>query len=1008
MTEVPLRRLSSGVTQPRRLSLESEVDQSRLLHFTFDGKRLTGHQGDTLASALLANDVRLVGRSFKYHRPRGVFSAGPEEPNALVQLRDGNRQEPNTRATMIELFDGLTATSQNRWPSLALDIQGLNGLIAPFIPSGFYYKTFMWPRNWWTGVYEKIIRRAAGMGIGTHEADPDHYEKMHAHCDLLVVGAGPAGLAAALTAAESGARVIICDEGNALGGALRREHDYLDGEPALNWVAVAASRLAASPDVRILTRTSAFGYYDHNAVSLIEQVADHLPVPPEWMPRQRLWTVRARKVVLATGAVERPLVFPGNDRPGIMLGSAVRTYINRFAVQPGKRAVIFTNNDDGYRTAEDLRRAGVTVVAIIDPRDAPGEAAMAQAGLAPIYRNSVVVETGGSHALTHIDVQTIRDDGSLSGKAGRLACDLLAVSGGWTPNVHLASQSGGRMQYDPALTTFIPDSSKQQETSVGAAAGLFDLNDCLNSGARAARDALEGLGQVAVTVSLPEAPTQTTIPLMPLWEVPRATHSRSKSFVDHQDDVTADDIRLAHREGFISVEHLKRYTTLGMGTDQGKTSNVNGLAIMAAARGLDIPEVGTTTFRPPVTPVAFGAFAGEEVGLHFMPVRRTPLHDWHIRNGGDMVEVGLWMRPRWYPRAGESIRQAHQRETRHVRLKVGLNDVSTLGKIDIQGPDAAELLNRVYINGWKTLPVGKARYGLMLREDGFIFDDGTTSRTGENHYLMTTTTANAVAVMQHLEFHLQAVWPDLDVQVTSVTDQFAGMALAGPLSRQVLEAAADIAMDNDSFPYLAVREARIAGIHVRIFRISFSGELAYEILCDADHGETVWEALMTAGKPHEIIPYGTETLANLRIEKGHVAGAELDGRTTPDDLNMGRMVSTKKDFIGRHMLQRPALQRPDREKLVGLVPVDGTSPLSGGSHVVENPSLPTPVPTIGWVSSTCHSPNLGHPIALALIQGGMARKDEILHIMSPLQNRVVRVRVVHPDFIDPEGVRLDV
>ncbi len=1008
MTGAAVRRVSSGVTQPRRLPLESEVDQSRLLHFTFDGKRLTGHPGDTLASALLANGTGLVGRSFKYHRPRGIFSAGSEEPNALVQLRDGNRQEPNTRATMVELFDGLTATSQNRWPSLTLDIQGLNGLIAPFIPSGFYYKTFMWPRSWWTGVYEKIIRRAAGMGIATREADPDRYEKMHAHCDLLVVGAGPAGLAAALTAAESGARVIICDEGNALGGALRREQDYLDNEPALDWVRLVASRLAASPDVRILTRTSAFGYYDHNTLGLIEQVADHLPVPPEWMPRQRLWTVRARKVVLATGATERPLVFPGNDRPGIMLGSAVRTYINRFAVQPAKRAVIFTNNDDGYRTAEDLRRAGVTVVAIIDPRNAPGEAALAQAGLAPIYRNSVIVETGGARALSHVDVQNIRDDGCLAGKAERLSCDLLAISGGWTPNVHLASQSGGRMRYDPALTTFVPDSSKQQETSVGAAAGLFDLRDCLSSGAGAARDALEDLGQVAVAVSLPDAPSRPANPLMPLWEVPRATHSRSKAFVDHQDDVTADDIRLAHREGFISVEHLKRYTTLGMGTDQGKTSNVNGLAIMAAARGLDIPDVGTTTFRPPVTPVAFGAFAGEETGLHFMPVRRTPLHDWHISHGGDMVEVGLWMRPRWYPQAGETTRQAHQRETRHIRQKVGLNDVSTLGKIDIQGPDAAELLNRVYVNGWKTLPVGKARYGLMLREDGFVFDDGTTSRLGENQYLMTTTTANAVAVMQHLEFHLQAVWPELDVQVTSVTDQFAGMALAGPLSRKVLEVAADIAMDNDSFPYLGVREAHIAGIAVRIFRISFSGELAYEILCDADHGVTVWEALMAAGEPHDIIAYGTEALANLRIEKGHVAGAELDGRTTPDDLGMGRMVSSKKDFIGRHMLQRPALQRPDREKLVGLVPVDGKTPVSGGSHLVENPNLPVPVPTIGWVSSSCHSPNLGHPIALALIQGGMAREGQILYSMSPLQNKVVRVRVVHPDFIDPEGARLDV
>jgi sarcosine oxidase subunit alpha len=998
---------ATGPTQHRRLPIESEIDRSELLTFRFDGRTLTGHPGDTLASALLANGIRLAGRSFKYHRPRGIFAIGSEEPNALVGLRRGARAEPNTRATMAELFDGLEAVSQNRWPSLAFDIQGLNGLVAPFIPAGFYYKTFMSPDRWWTNVYEKLIRRAAGMGIASHERDPDRYDKMNAHCDLLVVGGGPSGLAAALQAARAGARVILCDETNGFGGALRHEREVLDGLPAMDWARETMRELAASPDVTLLPRTTAFGYYDHDTVGLVERVADHVPEPAGWQVRQRMWVVRARHVILATGAIERPLVFPGNDRPGVMLASAVRGYINRFAVQPGRRAVVFTANDSGYRTVTELERAGIEIAAIVDARENAGEAALARAASVPVRFRSAIVETGGHLGLKQVDIQRLGPDGSPTGKVEQIGCDLLCLAGGWTPSVHLASQSGGRMRYDASLQAFLPESSKQNETSVGGANGLLDLGDCLASGAEAAARALSDVAPSLLPVTLPASIRETGATSAALWEVPKAAHARSKSFVDHQDDVTADDIRLAHREGYVSVEHLKRYTTLGMGTDQGKTSNVNGLAIMAAARGLAIPEVGTTTFRPPVTPVAFGAFAGAETGQHFAPVRRTPMHDWHVANGAEMVEAGLWMRPKWYVRTGESTFQAHQRETRHVREAVGLNDVSTLGKIDIQGPDAAEFLNRVYVNGWKTLPVGKARYGLMLREDGLVFDDGTTSRLGETRYLMTTTTANAAPVMRHLEFHLQAVWPELDVHVTSVTDQYAGMALAGPLARKVLKGVADIPVDNQSFPYLGVREAKVASVPAILSRISFSGELAWEILVPADHGQHVWQALMETGVDHGIAPYGIEALANLRIEKGHVAGGELDGRTTPDDLGLGRMASTKKDFIGRHMLTRPDLQRTDREQLVGLVPVDGRTGLRGGSYLLSDPAAPLPADKQGWITSTCMSPNLGHPIALALLKGGRTRHGERLYAANPLENQLVEVRVTSPHFLDPEGARLE-
>ncbi|HLI14003.1 MAG TPA: sarcosine oxidase subunit alpha family protein [Alphaproteobacteria bacterium] len=987
-----------------RIPKGGAIDRGRRIGFTFDGRRYEGHPGDTLASALLANGVRLVGRSFKYHRPRGIYTAGSEEPNALVRLRREARAEPNTRATMIELFDGLAAESQNRWPSLGWDLWALNDRLSPLIPAGFYYKTFMGPRGAWK-VYEKYIRKAAGLGIAPRAADPDSYEKRHAHCDVLVVGSGPAGLAAALAAGRAGARVILVDEAPAPGGQLKRERLAIDGRPALDWVAKAVAELTELPEVTLLQRTTAFGYYDHNLVALVERVADHLPEPLPYLPRQRLWLVRAREVVLATGAIERPLVFANNDRPGVMLANAARAYVNQFAVRPGSRAIIATNQDDAYRTALDLADGGIAVAAVIDARrDGGGQlAARVRARGIEILAGHGVTAAHGGRAVGEVAARALDDGGKPVGAVRRIGCDLVCVSGGWSPSVHLHSQSGGKLAYEPAIAAFVPSTPKQAARSAGAARGHFALADCLAEGFEAGAKAAQAAGFGSGTVPpAPRVEDEAEAPIRPLWAEPAA---KGKHFIDIQDDVTAKDVALAAREGYVSVEHLKRYTTLGMGTDQGKTSNVNGLAVMAALRGEPIPAVGTTTFRPPYTPVAFGAFAGRETGKHFQPIRRSPMHDWHAEAGAVFVEAGLWLRPRYYPRAGEEMAAAVRREAKHVREAVGLVDVTTLGKIDVQGPDAAEFLNRVYVNGWKTLPIGKARYGLMLREDGMAFDDGTTARLGAQRYFMTTTTANAAKVLAHLEYGLDVLWPELDVQVTSVTEQWAAMALAGPRSRKVLAKLVDGDVSGDAaLPFMGLRDCRIAGIPGRVFRISFSGELAYEINVPADWGRTAWEAVMAAGAAEDIIAYGTEAMGVLRIEKGHVAGPELNGQTTPYDLGLGALVSTKKDFIGRRLLERPALRDPARPRLVGLAPIDGRMRIRAGAQIVEAESG-TGAP-IGHVTSAAFSPTLGHPIALALVSGGPARKGQTLYASYPLRGEVVPVGVTDSIFVDPKGERL--
>ena len=982
-----------------RLANEGLIDRSRPLAFTFDGRSMTGCSGDTLASALLANGLALVGRSFKYHRPRGILTAGSEEPNALVELRDGARREPNTKATTVELYDGLEAASQNRWPSLACDMLAVNSLLGSVIGAGFYYKTFMWPSALWERLYEPLIRRAAGLGRAAGLPDPDRYEQTYAFCDLLVIGSGPSGLGAALAAARSGARVILCEEDFVFGGRLAGDRRNIDGMPGRLWAQRAIDELASFPEVRLMRRTTVFGVYDGGTFGAIERVADHVPQPPAHQPRQRLWRIVARHAVLAAGAIERGVVFGGNDRPGVMMASALRSYANRFAVAAGRQLAIFTNNDEGWRTAAELAAAGVNVIAVIDSRACPQAALTGSIKAARVIIGGVVIETKGRQRLRAV---TVRSPLGVE----TIEVDTLGVSGGWNPNIGLTCHHGGRPVYDDKIAGFLPVPQMRGMTAIGAANGTMTLAQCLADGFRVGAGMAKELGFAAPAMERPQADDES-FAVTPLWHV---AGSRQKAFVDFQNDVTANDIALAAREGFRSVEHLKRYTTLGMATEQGRTANLSGLAIMAGLTGRSISDTGTTRMRPPHVPVAIGAFAGQHRGRHFRPARLTPSHNWAQQHGAVFVTAGAWLRAQYFPRAGESDALASvNREVRSVRASVGFCDVSTLGKIDLQGPDAAVFLDRLYVNTFSTLAIGRARYGLMLREDGFVLDDGTVSRLAADRFFMTTTTANAGRVFQHLQFCHQVLWPELDVQFVSVTDEWAQFSVAGPRARDTLAPLVDPPFDisNEAFPYMGVGQLTVCdGIPARLYRLSFSGELAYEIGVPARYGDALARTLMEAGSRFGIVAYGTEALGVMRIEKGHIAGNEIDGRTTARDLGLGRMLSAKKEFIGRVMAARPALIADDHPALVGLKPVAGSQRLRAGAHLVPRGASQRAVNDQGVVTSAAFSPSLDRWIGLGLLAGGPQRVGEHLDAADPVRESTIEVEVCSPCFVDPEGGRL--
>jgi sarcosine oxidase subunit alpha len=1023
------------------------IDRSRVLRFTFDARPYSGFAGDTLASALLANGVHLMARSFKYHRPRGVLAAGAEEPNALVAVRrDDARVTPNLRATQVELYEGLEAESQNRWPSLAFDVGALNDLLAPFIPAGFYYKTFMWPRRAWYALYEPRIRAAAGLGKSPAQPDPDRYATRFAHCDVLVVGAGPAGLAAAAAAADAGARVILCDEQSEPGGSLLADNPdaaaVREGRPAGRWLTDTLSTLAANPRVRLLSRTTAFGYFPHNLLGLNQRLTDHLGEPDPALPRERQWQVRAREVVLATGAIERPLVFGGNDRPGIMLAGAARTWLNRYGVLPGTRAVVVTATDEAYATALELQEAGVFVAEIADVRARESAAAAAaRATGIPVLQGATVLGTTGRR---HVDtIRLGRLEQGVPGEVHTQPCDLVLMSGGFTPSVHLFSQSRGKLRWDEALEAFLPDAPGERLRCAGACRGVMSLAAALHDGscvgAAAAREALDPARKgvrpaEALKRSAPaadeRAPVAAAAPAPPPQEtpgvvLPQGPRVRGRAFVDWQNDVTTKDLALATREGFRSIEHVKRYTTTGMATDQGKTSNLNALAFVSRTLGKTIPEVGLTTFRMPYTPVTFGSFAGPARGELFDPVRTTPMHALACAQGAVFEDVGLWKRARYFPRGVEDMHAAVARECRAVREHCGIFDASTLGKIEVVGKDAVTFMNRLYVNAWDRLAPGRARYGVLLRDDGFVYDDGVVARMSEDRFHVTTTTGGAARVLGMMEDYLQTEWPDLSVWLTSTTEQWAVIALQGPDARRVLEGLVDLDISAAKLPHMSVAAGHICGVPMRLFRVSFTGELGFEINVPADFGPAVWEAVWQAGVPYALTPYGTETMHVLRAEKGYIiVGQDTDGTVTPDDAGLGWAIGKNKpDFVGKRSLQRPAMQSAERRQLVGLLTSDPGRVLDEGAQVmagaqpperadtqVRAPSgapVPTGIPTrpLGHVTSSYYSAVLNRSIALALVAGGRSRMGQTLYVATP--GGAVPVQVASTVFYDPNGARLN-
>jgi len=988
---------SASAAQPNRLASGGLIDRSRPLTFEFDGQTLPAFFGDSLASALLANDKKLLARSFKYHRPRGIFTAGSGEPNALMTIGKGAHGEPNCKATCVELDNGMVARSQNGWPGVRFDIGAINSVFSPFMPAGFYYKTFMWPSSFWEMVYEPLIRRMAGLGPAPTEADPDRYETQNEFCDLLVVGSGPAGLAAALAAGRSGARVMLCEEDFTFGGRLNCEICEIGIHSGADWAKMVIGELGSMPNVRLCPNTAILGVYDGLTHLGVQTLSNSACGGNGNIFAQKLWKIVARQVILAAGADERPIVFGGNDRVGVMLASAVRTYINRYGVAPGKRAAIFTNNDDGWRTLRDLELAGVKVAVVVDHREnvAPQILALAKNCSARIMTGARVVATTGWKHLRRISVEDAK------GKITRFNVDLLAVSGGWNPNIALTGHLGAKPVWSERIAAFVPPDMGKNTHVAGAAAGHLSLGAALSDGIRAASLATGGKARL----ELPQIEDESTA-ITPLWLV---AGSRGKAFVDLQNDVTSSDIDLAWREGFQNPEHIKRYTTMSMGTDQGRTGNMNGLAKIALANKKPIGLAGNMSGRPPYVPVRLAALAGGHRGRHFRPTRQTSANGVAKKLGARLMTTGQWLRPQWYAQTGETKwLDTVSREAVATRKSVGICDVSTLGKIDVQGEDAAAFLDRVYINNMAEVALNKTRYGVMLRQDGFVLDDGTAARFAHDHFVISTTSANALAVMQHLNYCHQVLWPELDVQMVSVTEQWSQYAIAGPNSRNVLAALVGDFLDvsNEAFPFMACARFELDGIQARAFRVSFSGERAYEIAVPAQHGKEIFERLLELGAPYDITPYGTEALGVLRIEKGHFSGPEISGQTTPRDLGLGRMMKKKKDFVGRVLAGRQALVDPDRPSLVGLKPENRRERLFSGAHILNAGARPTVANDQGYVTSAAYSPHMGQWIGLGLVSGGMGRQGETVRAYDPVRNGDIRVQICPPVFFDPDGERL--
>jgi sarcosine oxidase subunit alpha len=984
----------------QRLDNYGKINREKIFSFTWQNKNYFGYEGDSLASALLANNIKIVGRSFKYHRPRGIMSCGVEESGGLVTIGTADRRDPNVRVTTQELYQGLNSTGQNAFPNVNFDFSGINNYLGRFLAAGFYYKTFMGlpPFEWGKGTsiwmfFEKIIRKAAGMGRASRLPDPDSYEHAHDFCDILIVGSGVAGIAAAKEAANKKLDVILVEQDSLLGGDQLAEdsfdHNDVDNE-------------LKTLGIRVMKRTTAFGLYDNCVAGVLERVTDHIPYGNKDIPRQRFWTIRAKHVIVGSGSLERHIAFNNNDIPGVMTVNASRHYLNRYGVLTGKNIVITTNNDSVYSAAELLSNAGANLT-VLDAR-ADIDLDIKQNKNIQIKFGTVPYNINGSREIESLDIADATH--STYKKIDTTPCDQVLMSGGWSPAVHLLSHRGVRPKWNVENLCFLPVDTNENITMIGSARGIWNKEDCIKSGIAGSLAAMNQLGLSKKDYSFPKEGGWQN-PIKPLYEV-KYNHPRSKSFVDYQHDVTADDVRLAHREGFISVEHLKRYTTLGMANDQGKMGNIIGLSLMADLLDKEIPEVGTTVFRPPYTPVSIGSLAGRNVGKHFRPLRATPMHHWNLDHGAVMIEAGLYQRPWYYPQKNETLSDAYIREATIVRKSVGICDVTSLGKIAVQGPDATEFLNRIYTNPFAKLPVNKARYGIMLRDDGLVMDDGTSWRISETEYFMTTSTAQAAKVMAWLEELLQTRWTDLKVNVTSVSEQWAAAAISGPRTREVLNQCVEdpSLITNENLPFLGFISTELkGGIPCRIARISFSGELGYEVYTFSDYAHSVMDLLWNSAKKFDGCLYGLEALGALRVEKGHVTGAELDGRVTIDDSGLGRMASTKKSYIGSSMRKRGVLDSEDREKLVGFFPVNKKETFDAGTLVCEKNNIKGF--GIGRITSVTHSPELGHWIGIGFIQGGVERwKNKTVIGSDPVRNKQMEIQVVSPHMIDPEGQRM--